>query len=283
MDAEWIDDMEDMEDMEDREFKQWVTQTLRDIHEAAQKGLDCEEAIRRAEDLERSILAGRIAPGKIALDEEWKDVLYALVYRVLPRSEGSERAQKAAVIGKFLEGVRWDDDLLNEKGELIGDCTADRPAESEGVFSAEVLAASSLAEPSEPYIVSGGPTSDPIEEQEEQARRFFQKNRAFLDMVFVELHGLAPKEARALKDELFVWFLRFRRREKDWAWQRRSPLFAAACHLARQYRSFKAEASETSIEQDERIEAIGFIVSLMDNVDELARQRKADLAREAKP
>lgn len=274
MDPEWIDDLED------RDFKQWVVQSLRDIHEAARKGLDEAEAIRRAEQLEESILAGRISPREIVLDEEFKDVLYALVYRVLPRSEGNERARKAAVIGKFLEGVRWEDDLLDEKGELIGDCAAmvENPPVPGQLFDAH-MSESFLAGPAEPYLVNTGPTSSSTDGE---ARRFFQKKRAFLDMVFVELHGFTPKEARALKDELLAWFLRFCRREKDWARQPRSLLFAAACHLARQYRSFKAEASETSIEQDERIEALGFIVSVMDNADNLARQRKSELARETK-
>lgn len=266
MDSEWVDEMGD------REFKEWVTRTLQDIRDTARKGLDQAEAVRRAEALEESILAGRTSSRDIELDEELKDVLYALVCRVLPRSEGAERARRATIIGRFLEGVRWDDDLLDERGELIGECAVAahgslaprRPHDSE-------VRGSYVAEPAEPYIVNTDPTSSSTEDE---VRRFFERKQAFLGMVFVGLHGLTQAEAHALESELLIWFLRLCRRDMNWTRQPRSLLFAAACHLARQYRSFEGKEGEALGLDEERIEAVGFAASVLDNADELARERK---------
>lgn len=101
-------------------------------------GLDRERALARARHLRRRILAGTTNPEELEIDEEAKDVLYALVE--LLRSEpatGASPLHEARALYQFIRLVDWPDDELQERRELLRSC-AETGLASVGLSVAEV-------------------------------------------------------------------------------------------------------------------------------------------------
>jgi tetratricopeptide (TPR) repeat protein len=87
-------------------------------------GLTRDEALRRARRFRQLLSHGRLAPGRLKLDEDLKDVLHALVALVteIEPLAGEAIAQEANAVSILLRGISWPDDSLDEKFELIERC-----------------------------------------------------------------------------------------------------------------------------------------------------------------
>ncbi|MGH9400018.1 MAG: hypothetical protein ACRD00_06600 [Thermoanaerobaculia bacterium] len=170
----------DIDGLSERKSREWVSFCLRAIREAAETGLDEQEATRRARRLNTLILTGRISPDEIELDNHQKDVLCALVYRVLPEESTPDHARE--VVADFIRRIRWEDDLIGEKQELVTDCAAALAAPA-GARALETELADAFVELS-PLVHS----------------------------MLVDGHGLKEAEAGLLERDLAPWFSRFRAR-----------------------------------------------------------------------
>ncbi|MGH9365597.1 MAG: hypothetical protein ACRD1B_10100 [Thermoanaerobaculia bacterium] len=237
--------------LEDRELETWIAQALRSIREEAFAGLDEQEALRRAQTLDALIVEGRISRAEIELDDTFKDVLYALVYRVLSVQDGEpeEATRHAMAIYDFIYEIPWDNDDLDEKQQLLNDCAAagalhragDRlrigPC-GEAVCTDSGNSSSSAAE--------AGPAED---SRQTEIRRTIDSALPAVHAILVELYQLSELEARRLERELLAWFARFCRRVGNP--RSRAVLLAATSEMARQYRFFE----ESSLESPAPIEA----------------------------
>lgn len=203
----------DIEELPEREAKKWISFCLRAISESAESGLEVEEATRRARRLKDLILSGRMSPGDIELDSHQKDVLCALVYRVLP--EESEGARKA--VAGFIRGIPWEDDLIGEKEELVRDSAA-APAPASGPAPDEKL-------------VNG-----------------FGGLLPLVHSVLVDGHELAESEATDLERELSHWFSRFRARPGSTANKQASAVVDICRKVARE-RAGVDSAAETKLDE----------------------------------
>ena len=220
MELDWLSDCE---------LEEFIRGSLRAIRGAAYAGLDPEEAIRRATDLEERVVAGRISAADVELDDEFKDVLYALVYHVLPiPTEAPEEAERrAAAVHEFIRGLPWNDDVTQEKEVLLKDC-AEAVRRKSGKISLAVANGERVA-------------ASP----EGEARRIFASTIPVLHVIFAEVHELSEAEARRLEDELQDWFVRFCRRDGNLPHNARGLLLAAGAHFAQQYRRFEDESLES--------------------------------------
>lgn len=236
----------------DRELEEWITQSLRSVREAALDGLDRKEALRRAGELETRILAGRISPADVELDEDFKEVLYALVYGVLkvPDRTPAQAARRAKAVYEFIAEIRWDDDDLGEKEELLKDCAAAgaghlpeeirevgwrRPPEAVGLDPGEISrSANDSAEVENP--------------SEAEVQRIFDRTFPIIRTVLVELYQLAEPEVPRLERELLAWFVRFCRRPGHMPHNPRAVLLAVGSQFVRQCRSFAEGSPESPTE-----------------------------------
>src|SRR5512136_1870233 len=105
----------------DRDLKRQLLEALRAIHETAAAGLDEAEALARASDLECRIAAGGVAPEDIVPDDAFKEVLYALVYRILPAS-GAD-ARRITAVRSFIQSLAWDENDSEERTDLLAACS----------------------------------------------------------------------------------------------------------------------------------------------------------------
>src|SRR5260370_13619450 len=103
------------------ELKQWISEWLAANEESKLKiGLGKEEALRRAQRLLSQILGKEIIPEGVKLDDEFKEVLYALVYSVTRGDFGDPG--NVGAIHDFIRGIRWTDDEFGEREELLNEC-----------------------------------------------------------------------------------------------------------------------------------------------------------------
>lgn len=233
--------------LEDRELEKWVAQSLRSIREAAFAGLDEQEALRRAQSLDALIVEGRISPAEIELDDTFKDVLYALVYRLLGvQDEALEEATRHAMaIYDFIYGIPWNNDDLDEKQELLNDCAAAgaryRAGHHFGTGSCH--AAEAACADSRRDLQPRNDAESAEESAQAEVRRIFDSALPVVRAILVELYQLSEPEARRLERELLVWFARFRKRVSNPG--SRAVLLAAASEFARQYGRFEQETPES--------------------------------------
>lgn len=84
-------------------------------------GLSHEEARGRAVVLRRLLRQGTVQPGDVVLDEELKDVFYALVDLATVEETASNASfvAEANAIYQFLDRVKWLEDDFNEKRDLL--------------------------------------------------------------------------------------------------------------------------------------------------------------------
>jgi hypothetical protein len=224
--------------LSDDELEDWIRASLRAIREAASKGLEREEAIRRARETYQLILADRIPPEDFELDQQRKDVLYAMVYVVLDAeiSAGGRPMRQAMAVYEFIRGIQWDDDDLGERETLLTDCVA---AARRHLGAARAEGAGQKIEPA---VASEGPNVSP----EEAIKRIFGGTVPALHAIFTDVHGLSEAEAERLEGELYEWFIRFCRREANLQQNARALLLAAGSQFALQYRRFQDEAAGAS-------------------------------------
>jgi tetratricopeptide (TPR) repeat protein len=100
---------------------EWLAAT-RDVDIAT--GLSREEALLRARKLRHLIREGKVSPKDVELDEDGKDVLYALV-KLLTESRhqpGADVTSEANAICLFLRRVEWPAAGFEEKAELLRWC-----------------------------------------------------------------------------------------------------------------------------------------------------------------
>jgi len=96
----------------------WLTVTRR---RDVAMGLSEEEACRRAGVLRGLLRARRVDPANVSLDEDLKDVFYALVALVTRATArtGAALAEEANSIYQFIRRVEWPDDDFEEKRGLL--------------------------------------------------------------------------------------------------------------------------------------------------------------------
>jgi hypothetical protein len=241
--------------IEDRELEEWIAQSLRSIREAAFAGLDDQEGLRRAERLDALIAEGRGSPAGIELDDIFKDVLYALVYRVLAVADRApeEAERHAMAVYEFIYGIPWDNDDLDEKQQLLNDCAAAGAGHRAGNRSRigsgqEGEAARADSAENLQWENDAGPAEDSAQVE---AWRIFDSALPVVHAVLVDLHQLPESEARRLERELLVWFARFRKRVSNRG--SRAVLLAAASEFAVQYRRFDEETLESRTPTEARL------------------------------
>jgi hypothetical protein len=224
--------------LEDRDLEKWIAQSLHCIREAAFDGLDEQDALRRAQRLNALIVEGRILPAEVEPDDLFKDVLYALVYRLLGTEDGAlgETTRHAMAIYDFIHGIPWDKDDLDEKLELLNHCAAAGAGHGAGHRFAigprgEAVPIDSRNSPSK------GDAEPKEPSRQTEIGRICDSGLPVVHAILVELYQLSDLDARGLERELVAWFTRFRRRVGNT--KSRVVLLAAASEMARQYRRFE--------------------------------------------
>lgn len=200
-----------------RELKAQILESLRAIRETAAEGLDDAEALARAADLEKRIVAGEASPEEIVPDDPFKDVLNALVYRVLPaKRRGGERV---TAVRAFLKRLAWDENDAAERTGLLAACGS--------VGSAM---------PSAPAPGGAEKPRAPAKPDERSVLEAFERALPLIRTALAEVHDLAESDACEIERELFDWFARFSRREVTCLGHPNVVLLAAASALAREYK-----------------------------------------------
>ena len=84
-------------------------------------GLSEEEARRRAAVLRGLLREGKVNPVEVVIDEELKDVFYALLELITAeeRQSGTPLREEVHAIYQFLDGVEWPNDDFSEKRVLL--------------------------------------------------------------------------------------------------------------------------------------------------------------------
>jgi hypothetical protein len=218
----------ELDRLSDCELEEFIRGSLRAIRQAAHAGLDREVAIRRATDLEALVVAGRISPAEFELDDESRDVIYALVYHVLagPTKTPVEAEGRTAAVYEFIRRLPWDDELAEEKEELLKDCTEAGWRQPGGTPAAAADSGRVVASP------------------EGEASRIFASTIPVLQVIFSEVHELSEDEVQRLEGELRDWFLRFCRRSTSLPHNARGLLLAAGANFAEQSRRLGEETLE---------------------------------------
>lgn len=178
-------------------------------------GLEREEALRRGGELLPEIVAGKIEPSSIVLDEEFKDVLYALV-GLAQTGERDGATERARAVYEFIRGVEWPNDALGEKGELLAQCLA--------------------ASRSKPDEDAGSSTTE--------ARTLFEAGLALIHASLIDRHGLSEIEAREIEQDLLDWFVRFYRRSVGTVANVQALLLETSDRFVHEKRCFPSACSE---------------------------------------
>jgi len=189
----------------------------------AQLGLEAEEIFARAKQLKPLIAAGVVSPGEVELDEDLKDVLYALVTLVSTDPRDADSAREAQAICRFIRGISWPDDELGEKQDLVMRCAA----AAQEAASAVGTAPDTRGTPAQSL-------------SEKEARKAFLESAGLVHAILVKYHGLSELEAQQLEKDLLAWFIRFCQRPNGPGTDKRGLLLAACSHLARGYRSLES-------------------------------------------
>lgn len=222
----------ELEGHDERELRAWVASSLRTIGEIAETRLGEQEAIRRARALEKQILASRLSPASVGLDDPFREVLYALIYRVLDEGSRSlsETARRARAVCGFIRDLPWERDELDERNALLKDCAALASAAPARRPAAET---------------ETGPLDDA---PEDETRAAFERALPVVHVALTEIHGLTESRARQLERELFLWFSRLGRRAALSRRNSRWLLLSAASQVAREYRHCRGDSRESAIE-----------------------------------
>jgi hypothetical protein len=219
------------------ELKEWVSWALTVIREAAEPPLEKEEALGRAREIERLILARKISPSDVRLDEEFKEILYALVYGVLAEPHGSpeDARRRAEAVSEFILGLHWKQVDLEERLTLLKDCAA---VAGYGGSAAKADSPEPLGkDPVEPPRGRSA-SAEEAAPLEKEARRVYESALPLIHSSFVSLHGLTEHESRKLERELLLWYTRFVQRMRRPPTNPKAFLVAAGRQLAEQYRRY---------------------------------------------
>ena len=192
-------------------------------------GLEVDEAFRRAEQLKPLIVAGVISPEEVELDEDLKEVLYALDSLVADRRRGAACPQEARAVYRFLRGLSWPDDDLGEKDDLMDRCAL-------AARDSAPVGANAAAEP-----VEAAPSN-------EQIRKVFEESAPLIRAILVKYHDLTEPEAVEFEKDLLTWFTRFCQRPNATASRMRTLLLAQCSRLAREYQRFRATPAAQTAE-----------------------------------
>jgi hypothetical protein len=185
-------------------------------------GLKKAEAFRRAEQLKLLIVAGVVSPFEVELDEDFKDVLYALASLVSSSLRGERSAREAWAVSRFIRGISWPDDAFGEKADLAGQCAV------------------AAQEAADAATVARGRGRSVATDSEQDVRKIFDESADLVRAVLVRYHGLAEAEAQELEQDLLTWLRRFRERPFVAPIDMRTVLLAVCSQLAREYRRFQA-------------------------------------------
>jgi hypothetical protein len=149
-------------------------------------GISVEDAIERAQELRRQLREGN-PPASTELDEDSKDVLFALVQLVCDDPLLPSPAE-AARLHRFIEQTPWEDDDFGQRDQLL-----DRCKEIAG-------AALSLQIPGRgPYSPDRAP----------EAAKIFDDSRAAIRLSLLSIYGMTETQADEAEDNLRAWFARF--------------------------------------------------------------------------
>jgi len=192
-----------VEALSERSGRRLISACLAAIAATAESCLEAQEATERARHLLALILGGTLSPAKTPVDGHQKDVLYALVYHVLPLQPDETGTRET--VAAFIREMPWGDDPAGEKQELASDCAA-RRAIADGSQSIEE--------------VDGEAPDDPL---------------PFARLILIQGHGLTDAEAQRLEREISDWFTRFR--ERPGVASRGRAAMIEACQRAMQERS----------------------------------------------
>lgn len=236
--------------LHDREMKAWIKEMLGTIREDARAALDEKEAVRRAVELEKLIRTGEVSPSDIESGDDSKDVLCALVYRVLPDGQGDLEEETARRLAHtFIEGIEWGDDDVSEKRELMDECL-NGGLRNRGE-SPKPEASPSVAPTDAP--TSSGTLQGPEPDGQAEMRSVFEQKVPIIHATLVELHGLTDVDASGLEQELLSWFLRFCRREAGKVRDPHALLLAGALQLGRHHERAKADPDTAENERVSRL------------------------------
>jgi hypothetical protein len=218
------------------ELKEWVSWALTVIREAAEPPLEKDEALERAREIERLILARKISPSDMRIDEEFKEILYALVYGVaaVPHGSPENARRRAEAVSEFIQGLDWKQADLEERLTLLNDCAA---VAGYGGPDAKASPEPLGKDPVEPPRDRAA-SADEVAPLEKEAQRVYESALPLIHSSFVSLHGLTEHESRKLERELLLWYTRFVQRMRRPPSNPKAFLVAAGRQLAQQYRRY---------------------------------------------
>jgi len=196
-----------------------------------QLGISREEALGRARDILPRIRAEAPPPEEMKCDEDFKNVLYALVNLVSGSSYevAEERALDASAVGEFIRCVWTASDEFGEKEQLLSDCEeiaklsftgpAKRLVTSPGALDEKVAASPAL-----PWTPPPG-----ADASEEEIRIGFWKELPLLHRMLASCYGVSENQGVEFEKVLYAWFVRFRKRNPGGSRSKDSALLASAC------------------------------------------------------
>lgn len=186
-------------------------------------GISRAKALRRARRLLAEIVSREIAPCAFAMDREGKTVLRALVYDLV-RDGGAEARLHAPAVHRFIEGVRWLDDVFGAREELLRECALAAGGEvTRSAPSARTLR----------VVKSGSARAAAEDLGEEELHALFEENRVVIRSVFKDRFDLSDLEAERLEGDLHSWFLRAWRRSRLTPTNLRAVLLSACVTIGR--------------------------------------------------
>ncbi len=231
----------------DRELENWVDRMATLIQEATHSRIDEDETILRAELLERSIHDGTANPETINLDDDLKNILYALAYRVLPgpgRLPG-EIERRAKSVQGFIQGLSWEGEFNGKESLLRACATAHLRTVSEPIAESHETAFG----PEEPPAGAGRSTL------ETELLLTLDRALPLVRVLLAEVWRFTDPEIRLLERELEAWFSRFWKRSAMPPRNPKALVVSAAIQFARQHRQLATEAAP-DLSADARLERL---------------------------